>query len=246
MSFPTNEAAVEANLAQVNAESLSDNEEVQEVQEEKKEMQENDEEEKNDNDEDVCGLDDDFVDGPVTLVTMKGDTRVEITKKNCMMSKVLATMIENDSEATELLVPEVVSGKFLKLVVQYLNYMGQEDNKFTTVEAPINTNDITKLVSAWEVKFVHGLNTEEKTEETTDNETPFDDSRLEYQDWLCEFLSAVNSLDIKPLFELISCKFATMLQGKNAEQMRTHFSITCDYTKEELAKIKEENKWTAD
>lgn len=50
-------------------------------------------------------------------------------------------------------------------------------------------------------------------------------------------------LQIKELINLSCAKIASMLQGKNSEEIHRVFNIVLDLTPEEEAKIKSENKW---
>ena len=50
-------------------------------------------------------------------------------------------------------------------------------------------------------------------------------------------------MDIKPLLELASAKVASIIKGKNTEEIRKTFNITNDFTPEEEQQILEENKW---
>ena len=48
---------------------------------------------------------------------------------------------------------------------------------------------------------------------------------------------------IKPLFDLVSAKIASQLMNKSIEEMRNYFSAQNDFTPEEEAHVREENKW---
>lgn len=54
---------------------------------------------------------------------------------------------------------------------------------------------------------------------------------------------AANYLDIKPLLDLCSAKIASMIKDKTVEQIRVNLDIVNDFTPEEEAKVREENKW---
>jgi len=54
---------------------------------------------------------------------------------------------------------------------------------------------------------------------------------------------AANYLDIKPLLDLGCAYVASMIKGKTPEQIRQMFNIENDFTPEEEAQIKQENKW---
>ena len=50
-------------------------------------------------------------------------------------------------------------------------------------------------------------------------------------------------MDIKELLELGSSKLASIIKGKNIEEIKKIFNITNDFTPEEEQLILEENKW---
>ncbi len=57
---------------------------------------------------------------------------------------------------------------------------------------------------------------------------------------------AANYLDIKSLLDLSCAKIATLIKGKTPEEIRKTFNIVNDFTPEEEAQIREENKWAED
>lgn len=63
------------------------------------------------------------------------------------------------------------------------------------------------------------------------------------QEQLFELLLAANYLDIAPLLNLVSAKVATLIKGKTAEEIRRTFNIRNDFTPEEEAQVREENRW---
>ena len=63
------------------------------------------------------------------------------------------------------------------------------------------------------------------------------------QDILFELILAANYLDIKPLLDLTCATVASMIKGKTPEEIRKIFNIVNDFTPEEEAQVREENKW---
>jgi S-phase kinase-associated protein 1 len=61
-----------------------------------------------------------------------------------------------------------------------------------------------------------------------------------------ELVLAANYLDLKPMLDLGCAKLATMIRGKTVEQIRQEFNIVNDFTPEEEARVREENKWCED
>jgi S-phase kinase-associated protein 1 len=63
------------------------------------------------------------------------------------------------------------------------------------------------------------------------------------QDVLFELILAANFMDIKPLLDLTCASVASMIKGKTPEEIRQTFNIVNDFTPEEEAQVREENKW---
>ena len=63
------------------------------------------------------------------------------------------------------------------------------------------------------------------------------------QDVLFELILAANFMDIKPLLDLTCASVASMIKGKTPEEIRKTFNIVNDFTPEEVAQVREENKW---
>lgn len=53
-------------------------------------------------------------------------------------------------------------------------------------------------------------------------------------------------MDIKPLLDLCCARIASFIKGKTPEQIRTNLNIPNDFTPEEEAAVKAENKWAED
>merc|ERR1712242_161149 len=66
------------------------------------------------------------------------------------------------------------------------------------------------------------------------------------QEVLFELILAANYLDIKCLLDLTCAKVASMIKGKNTEEIRKQFNIVNDFTPEEEAQVREENRWCED
>mmetsp|Transcript_154878 Transcript_154878/g.268356 ORF Transcript_154878/g.268356 Transcript_154878/m.268356 type:complete len:101 (+) Transcript_154878:2-304(+) len=66
------------------------------------------------------------------------------------------------------------------------------------------------------------------------------------QELLFELVLAANSLNIKSLLDLLCAKVASMIKGKTTEEIRKQFNIVNDFTPEEEAQAREENRWCED
>ena len=58
-----------------------------------------------------------------------------------------------------------------------------------------------------------------------------------------EIILAANYLDCKSLLELMCAYVASMIKGKEPEEIRKTFNIKNDFSPEEEQKIRDENKW---
>ncbi len=81
--------------------------------------------------------------------------------------------------------------------------------------------DLYKLVQQFYAKFIIEM----------DNENLFN------------LTLAANYMDIKPLLDLCSAKIASLIKDKTVEQIRVNLDIVNDFSPEEEAKVREENKW---
>ena len=63
------------------------------------------------------------------------------------------------------------------------------------------------------------------------------------QEMLFALILAANYMDIKSLLDLTCAKVASMIKGKTPEEIRRTFNIVNDFTPEEEAQVREENKW---
>ena len=88
------------------------------------------------------------------------------------------------------------------------------------IEKPLASARMKEVVSEWDAAFVN----------------------IE-QELLFELILAANYMDIKSLLDLTCAKVASMIKDKTPEQIRETFNITNDFTPEEEARVREENKW---
>jgi S-phase kinase-associated protein 1 len=145
-------------------------------------------------------------------------------KKILFQSVFIKTIIEGDLNTKELELD--VTSEILNKVLEYMTYH-DVNGEAKEIEKPLSSANLSEVVSQWDANFVNVV-----TADSTFN-----------NDALCELVLAANYFDIKHLLELVSAKFASMMKGKTPEQIRTTFNIENDFTPEEEAKIKEENKW---
>ena len=85
---------------------------------------------------------------------------------------------------------------------------------------------------------------DDSRERRTDDIPQWDQEFLKVdQGTLFELIQAANYLDIKGLLDVTCKTVANMIKGKSPEEIRKTFNITNDFTPEEEAVIREENKW---
>eukprot|EP00750_Incisomonas_marina_P017402 INCI20319.1.p3 GENE.INCI20319.1~~INCI20319.1.p3 ORF type:complete len:187 (-),score=48.25 INCI20319.1:1421-1981(-) len=164
----------------------------------------------------------------VTLVSSQGDS-FQVDGKVAMMSELVKTMIggvedeggssggSGGSQSQEIPLPNVKTAVLVK-VIEYCKH--HVDNPVAPIQKPLVDSDMKKVVPEWDADFVD----------------------LE-QETLFELILAANFMDIKPLLDLTCAKVASMIKGKTPEQIRKAFNIVNDFSPEEEAKVREENKW---
>lgn len=166
--------------------------------------------------DEVMGLDEPSGEDKLKLVSADQEN-FAVPRKVALMSELVKTMVEGDKEEKEIPLPNV-KGNVLKKVVEYMSY--HVDNPAKVIEKPLKSSNMAEVVSQWDADFVD-----------VDQELLF------------ELILAANYMDIKPLLDLTCAKVASMIKGKNPEQIRKTFNIQNDFTPEEEEAVRAENKW---
>lgn len=166
--------------------------------------------------EEIKGLEDDAGDEMIKLVSQELE-KFPVPRKVAVMSELVKTMAEGDSDEKEIPLPNV-KAEVLKKVVNYMKY--HADNPAKEIEKPLKSANMSEVVSQWDADFVD-----------VDQELLF------------ELILAANYMDIKPLLDLTCAKVASMIKGKTPEQIRKTFNIQNDFTPEEEEAVRAENKW---
>jgi S-phase kinase-associated protein 1 len=142
---------------------------------------------------------------------------IEVAK----MSTLVATTIDDDAddedEVREIPLPNV-KDSVLSKVIEYCTHYKEEP--MTAIQTPLKSSKIEELVQPWYAKFV----------------------QVE-QSLLFELVTAANFMDIKPLLDLTCLAVSVLIKGKQASELRAIFNISNDFTPEEEAQVREENKW---
>jgi S-phase kinase-associated protein 1 len=124
---------------------------------------------------------------------------------------------EKADKTTEIPLPNVKS-EVLRKVIEFCEHHLAEP--MTEIEKPLKSQNMVDVVQKWYADFVD----------------------LE-QVLLFELILAANYMDIKPLLDLTCATVASMIKGKTPDEIRGTFNITNDFTPEEEAAVREENKW---
>jgi S-phase kinase-associated protein 1 len=153
------------------------------------------------------------------VVSQEGES-FEVPLEVIKMSELVNTMIDEDfdeDDAQDIPLPNV-KAEILAKVIEFINHYSTE--KMTEIEKPLKSANMHEVVQEWYAAFVN-----------VDQEVLF------------ELILAANYMDIKPLLDLTCATVASMIKGKTPEEIRKTFNIVNDFTPEEEAQVREENKW---
>ncbi len=157
----------------------------------------------------------------VTLVSFESK-KFDIPKKVALMSGLVGCMLEGlDDEVVEVPLPNVKSDILQKVIEFCQHHVG---TPMADIDKPLKSNNMSENVAdAWDAAFVD-----------------------QPQDIIFELILAANYMDIKSLLDLTCAKVASLIKGKTPEEIRKTFNIVNDFTPEEEAQVREENKWVED
>merc|ERR1712194_198544 len=161
----------------------------------------------------------------VRLKSAQGDLYV-VEREVAMMSNLLRGLLEDAGADEEIPLPNVKSGVLAKVI----DYCKQHKDAFVEgkveeIAKPLKSPNLQECgVSEWDNDYVSNLD----------------------QEVLFELILAANYMDIRGLLELSCAKVASMIKGRTPEEIRTQFNISNDFTPEEEAQVREENKWCED
>ena len=123
----------------------------------------------------------------------------------------------DDEDVTEIPLPNVKAA-VLRKVIEFCKHHSSEP--MTEIEKPLKSAQMAEVVQKWYADFV-----------------------AVEQVLLFELILAANYMDIKPLLDLTCATVASMMKGKTPEEIRKTFNIANDFSPEEEAQVREENKW---
>ena len=156
-------------------------------------------------------------------IAKEGDT-FPVPMPVARLSELVKSMMDDDAHdnedsngATEIPLPNV-KAVVLKKVIEFCEHHLEEP--MSDIEKPLTSAAMGDVVQSWYAEFVN----------------------LE-QTLLFELILAANYMDIKPLLDLTCATAASMIKEKTPEEIRSTFNITNDFSPEEEAQVREENKW---
>lgn len=157
-------------------------------------------------------------DGNINLISREGDS-FEVSVSVAKMSELVKSMMddEGDEDVSEIPLPNVKAAVLQKVIEFCTHYRSEPMNE---IEKPLKSSVMAEVVQRWYAEFV---NVE--------------------QVLLFELILAANYMDIKPLLDLTCATVASMIKGKTPEEIRRTFNIVNDFSPEEEAQVREENKW---
>lgn len=170
------------------------------------------------------------VDWTTHIVVSSNDARpieYKLSRAAAKMSGLLKDMLEDQSEGEQTTMPiPNVNGRTLKYVIEYVEY--HKDAPADAIDKPLK-GKIEDVVCEWDKNYLFKDLVKDHDEKQ--------------HDLLIDVVMAANFLNIKDLLDLTCACIASMIKGKTPEQIRSLFNIENDFTAEEEAKIREENRW---
>ena len=150
------------------------------------------------------------VERKITLVSSDGE-KVEISSKAVQRSVLVKGILEDYPDDAEVPLNNVKSN-ILKKIKEYLEHYENSEPK--EIDRPLPSQNFKECVEDWDFNYIN-----------IDLELIF------------ELILGANYMDIKNLLELASAKVASIIKGKNTEEIRKTFGITNDFTPEEEQQI---------
>jgi S-phase kinase-associated protein 1 len=156
--------------------------------------------------------------GTVVLIPPDGQ-RVEVARNVAEMSVLIKEMLadDEDDETPEIPLPNVQKD-ILDKVIEFCGH--HVNDPMPEIDKPLKSANMNDVVGDWDAKFID-------VEQST----------------LFSIILAANYLDLPSLLDLSCAKVASMIKGKTPEEIRKTFNIVNDFTPEEEAQVREENKW---
>ena len=152
------------------------------------------------------------------VLTCEGE-KINVDVDVAEKSTILKNMIEDTGKDGEIPIPNIRVSILRKVIVYCTHYRGQQS---PGIPKPLPHKNLKEAgVPEWDCDYIN----------------------LDNMDDLIDLVVASNFLDIEGLLNLGCAKIASLIKGKNVEEIRDMFGIENDFTPEEEAQIREENKW---
>ena len=152
------------------------------------------------------------------VLTCEGE-KINVDIEVAEKSTILKNMIEDTGKEGEIPIPNIRVG-ILRKVLEYCDHYRSSQAK--DIPKPLPHKNLQEAgVDIWDCEFIE----------------------MENMDDLIDLVVASNFLDIEGLLNLGCAKVASLIKGKSVEEIRDLFGIENDFTPEEEALIREENKW---
>lgn len=135
---------------------------------------------------------DDMGEQYITLVSLDKTTH-DILQEYTMISELVSTMLDTDKNETTFNVS--VDSKTLRRIIEFMAYYNKDPMK--TIKRPLPTEDPAVLFGPWYAEFIN---------------TDIED--------IIAITIAANYMAIKPLLELGCAKIASLIKGKNPEEIK--------------------------
>jgi len=144
----------------------------------------------------VGGLEDADSDSIVLVSSGDNAKKLKLKREYAKQSKLVANILEGDTDATEIQVKQV-DGSTLELIVKYLkHHKGKEPAE---IAKPIRSVKMEKIVEdTWDAEYINAL----------------------AKRALFQLILGANYMDCKSLLHLGCAKVATMIKGKSPEEIK--------------------------
>jgi S-phase kinase-associated protein 1 len=147
------------------------------------------------------GLDMSDDDQIVNLIS-KDDIKFTINKKNCCMSVLVQTAINENS--VDNVVPILsVNGKILEIIVTYMNH--HQGIVPPEIEKPLKDKNLKNIINEWDAKFI--------------------DTVSKNQQQLYDLILAANYMHIESLLHLGCAKIASLIKGEPLEKIKEILAV---------------------
>lgn len=147
----------------------------------------------------------------------------------CKLSKLIMDTLGGDTEDCEVPLGNMNPETFDK-VAKFMEH--HANNPMKPITKPIPSNKMEELADAWDAAFVGG-----------EYDVGFSTRNMELQDKFFKLVLAANYLDCASLLDLCMAKLASVLKGKEPDDIKLTFDIAKDITPEQEKMVRDKNPW---